>query len=211
MSNSNENANEEVFWLPDEVFAREFANCRRIPADKAWVNCQYVANIMPKEGETSVDYKRPKRFPAGVLRRAKTDQDFSRKLLQTAAAEMRHEMLQLADWTCFNCNRKAKAFVQSIGMHPDHDPFSFVDMLAIPICADSACNIAAQHQTEDILRDVMGDAQADSRIRICSNCKKGETEDHKMDACGRCKVTYYCSKECQRKDWPVHKKFCTPK
>ncbi len=26
--------------------------------------------------------------------------------------------------------------------------------------------------------------------------------------CGKCKHTTYCSPECQREDWPIHKKFC---
>ena len=29
--------------------------------------------------------------------------------------------------------------------------------------------------------------------------------------CGRCKVAYYCSQECQREAWPRHKKFCKKK
>ncbi|KAL4231969.1 hypothetical protein ACF0H5_009546 [Mactra antiquata] len=28
------------------------------------------------------------------------------------------------------------------------------------------------------------------------------------NACSRCRKTFYCSKVCQRKDWPVHKKIC---
>ena len=26
--------------------------------------------------------------------------------------------------------------------------------------------------------------------------------------CGRCRSTYFCSKECQKLAWPNHKKFC---
>ncbi|KAJ3504307.1 hypothetical protein NLJ89_g8002 [Agrocybe chaxingu] len=38
----------------------------------------------------------------------------------------------------------------------------------------------------------------------CSYC--GEIGQQK---CARCKIASYCSRECQRKDWPDHKKSCT--
>ena len=28
--------------------------------------------------------------------------------------------------------------------------------------------------------------------------------------CGHCRIIYYCSKDCQRKDWAIHKKSCVP-
>lgn len=39
----------------------------------------------------------------------------------------------------------------------------------------------------------------------CKNCKGREK---KMMVCGQCKQAFYCSKECQKKDWKQHKKSC---
>lgn len=47
--------------------------------------------------------------------------------------------------------------------------------------------------------------------RICRYCQKS---DHSIDfqkslmQCSRCKFAYYCSRECQVKDWKNHKKIC---
>ncbi|KAK6995900.1 hypothetical protein R3P38DRAFT_3287893 [Favolaschia claudopus] len=41
----------------------------------------------------------------------------------------------------------------------------------------------------------------------CGNCYRlGE----KLSRCAKCKTVAYCSKECQRSHWPVHKTGCTP-
>ena len=39
----------------------------------------------------------------------------------------------------------------------------------------------------------------------CENCKEREK---KMMVCGQCRQAYYCSRECQKKDWKQHKKSC---
>ena len=42
-------------------------------------------------------------------------------------------------------------------------------------------------------------------IKFCNSCQRpGEWKKR----CGRCKEAYYCSRECQRWAWPVHKKHC---
>lgn len=40
----------------------------------------------------------------------------------------------------------------------------------------------------------------------CKNCEK-YTKDLKI--CAKCRFTYYCSRECQKKDWKEHKEDCT--
>jgi hypothetical protein len=45
--------------------------------------------------------------------------------------------------------------------------------------------------------------------KICGHCTKIETLDSaKLMKCQRCKVAYYCSKECQVANWKSHKKTC---
>jgi MYND finger protein len=39
----------------------------------------------------------------------------------------------------------------------------------------------------------------------CQSCSKLVTNHQR---CSRCHMTYYCSTECQKVDWPEHKKLC---
>ncbi len=42
---------------------------------------------------------------------------------------------------------------------------------------------------------------------MASVCRMCETTGVSL-LCSRCKVLHYCSKECQVRHWPAHKKFC---
>jgi hypothetical protein len=44
-------------------------------------------------------------------------------------------------------------------------------------------------------------------IKTCQTCHK---RDAKMNKCSLCRSTYYCSPDCQRKDWNAHKETCDP-
>jgi hypothetical protein len=47
-------------------------------------------------------------------------------------------------------------------------------------------------------------------VKSCRNCEKTETQmdNALLMKCQRCKIAYYCSKECQVADWKSHKKVC---
>jgi hypothetical protein len=48
----------------------------------------------------------------------------------------------------------------------------------------------------------------DPMRRACRTCSKASTPEKPFEVCARCKAAYYCSRECQRKDWPTHKAEC---
>lgn len=44
-------------------------------------------------------------------------------------------------------------------------------------------------------------------FKVCLNCGSFEAREH----CSRCKVAFYCSRDCQKAHWKiVHKQVCTP-
>lgn len=42
---------------------------------------------------------------------------------------------------------------------------------------------------------------------VCCTCEQTHMKTKK---CSRCQAVYYCSRECQRRDWPTHKSICKP-
>ena len=43
----------------------------------------------------------------------------------------------------------------------------------------------------------------------CCGCEQ-EFPKTALKRCSHCDRVQYCSKECQRKNWPRHKQFCIP-
>jgi hypothetical protein len=50
--------------------------------------------------------------------------------------------------------------------------------------------------------------QAAILMRACRTCSKASTPEKPFEACARCNCAFYCSRECQVKDWPKHKAEC---
>ncbi|KAK3638161.1 translational activator for mitochondrial COX1 [Elasticomyces elasticus] len=55
----------------------------------------------------------------------------------------------------------------------------------------------------------MADTEKPTTVQACGVCGTG-TEDGGgiLFRCGRCTSVFYCSKTCQVKDWPLHKRMC---
>ncbi|KAJ5090533.1 Zinc finger MYND-type [Penicillium argentinense] len=52
------------------------------------------------------------------------------------------------------------------------------------------------------------DQSGENVERSCLACGFTTSLDKKLLRCSRCRVTWYCSKECQRRDWKLHKPNC---
>lgn len=66
--------------------------------------------------------------------------------------------------------------------------------------------IREQGISEDITPSIQVKwTKSNSTIRRCQYCFK---TDEKLSKCSRCKVVHYCSKECQKQDWKIHKVYC---
>ncbi|KAJ5988442.1 MYND domain protein [Penicillium waksmanii] len=54
----------------------------------------------------------------------------------------------------------------------------------------------------------MADPDPLQLLEICTNCRKPETKVNPLKSCGKCKITPYCSRDCQKSDWKSYKKSC---
>ncbi|KAI9032327.1 hypothetical protein DFJ74DRAFT_332612 [Hyaloraphidium curvatum] len=113
------------------------------------------------------------------------------------------------------CGRK---FINSFAPRVANDVtfrFEITDHLA-PLCAGpgSRCELWAKRWFETLFSGV--EEQLDHEVAIaeqCLNCGREErknTVKESFKRCSRCRRAVYCSEKCQREDWKVHKKHCTP-
>ncbi len=59
-----------------------------------------------------------------------------------------------------------------------------------------------------VLRYILYDNPIPIIEMCCRYCHKKEEKNNKFKKCGRCKLSYYCSKECQYNHWSTHKQYC---
>ncbi|XP_075265551.1 uncharacterized protein LOC142357954 [Convolutriloba macropyga] len=50
-------------------------------------------------------------------------------------------------------------------------------------------------------------AASEPKTGKCMTCEV-QKPAQELKRCARCKFAQYCSRECQKKDWPSHKPFC---
>ena len=64
------------------------------------------------------------------------------------------------------------------------------------------------------MADLKAEGESGTMFRVCHACRTSEANAPvgapKFRVCGRCKNVHYCSTECQRNDWPQHKRWCGP-
>jgi MYND finger len=123
---------------------------------------------------------------------SETIQPFDKVLCQCGAGKVSEEFESVKEWK----------------------PFSrfATRCLLTPIFASHAME---QSIPDDMFDDISkaGDSSSNLKARgeekTCSHCKAtGGVAGRKLLTCARCSRVVYCSKECQKKDWKVHKRDC---
>jgi ankyrin repeat protein len=76
--------------------------------------------------------------------------------------------------------------------------------ITIQVKGETVENLLKRTNNGDELRAAL--LSSASRQRICEECEYATRG--KMKKCGACKLTYYCSRDCQLANWPLHKQEC---
>ncbi len=106
---------------------------------------------------------------------------------------------------CCVCGKKTTTYRDFTSMKCIHTATSYF----LPECESSECSnivmcIQSQLRKQNKIRN-----NGTPLIYECVECgKMSKPGEPKYQVCGGCKLTNYCSRECQVKNWPVHKKLC---
>lgn len=158
-------------------------------------------------------FSRTGMVPTAAVERCKLDQEYNHKFCHCLAHSYRAAMLEQARadnaCICYGCSGPATQVVQvPTGSWFEERP-TVVEGAAILLCQQASCDAKAKQEfmmQMQGLTNVFEKSLKATDLKQCANCTKlGED----MLRCSRCKATYYCSKECQTRDWPRHKLKCT--
>ena len=151
-----------------------------------------------------------RKVPRVVFDRILADKDFLNDMQQLIWESWKSELLLAMRPfdRCSNCaTNAATGFVCSMKIEKgpeEGDKLCVAIIPAFPVCNDLICNARLHDLRGTLLPKNM---TLDNQVEACRVCAKiGFGESIKI--CGRCKTAFYCSRECQLSDWPLHKVSC---
>lgn len=85
------------------------------------------------------------------------------------------------------------------------------DALLAVHCKKASCLLAVRTYFHDESRKMRAANPGAIARRYCAVCHACDTVAVPFKRCVRCRITSYCSPECQKKDWKSHKTACVPR
>ena len=71
----------------------------------------------------------------------------------------------------------------------------------------NALDEAVHHESIQVSTAAVEQQSSTARL-VCSKCRSPPAPGDKLRYCGRCAAKSYCTKDCAKEDWPVHKLLC---
>ena len=154
------------------------------------------------------------------LSNGKTNFNFRLQLIEALVQRSRTQLLELTAWRCCHCGQGVtdlQKFAKSPSGLTREEPNGKVRcaILGFACCGKPECDLPLRQRLEQQLRGFASSGLPGARNfhprqnRVaCSKCGKCEPVAAAFKKCSRCKVAFYCSKDCQEAHWKTHKQVC---
>jgi hypothetical protein len=156
-----------------------------------------------------VYYEKKLKIPSGILFQLQ-DYTFLGQLIDTVVSKQKPAMVSRGNRKCACCGKHATGFVIEVNHQLPNDGDDIVTVgltiqveRAFPACTETECNRKLREYSTNLRP---GKARHMALCACCGKAEQSPTDKHLQ--CSRCKIRYYCSKSCQKQDWPEHKKMC---
>ena len=148
-------------------------------------------------------------FPQLFDRAAAGGKELQAYLFDTVNA-LWNDVMLARPWVCVACRGAVLTLATKMGFQqPAEDPQHVMRIIikAAPICGQQPCLRQAE---EKVFPEYKTDkAQGSESVKACNRCGMWDTAVLKnLKKCSRCKAVSYCSRACQKQDWPQHKLTC---
>lgn len=156
------------------------------------------------------------KLPHGAIALARVDTKFCFEMLESFSQSRHGDWVKLRPWICGACGASsASKLVVSFPANADTSmPMDApIRVYIFPVCDDENCALLQRQVIDKAMKAASkvhkSQGSSSMSLKYCEHCRKYEPNDGPLfSKCSRCKTVTYCSKECQRKHWKVHRKVC---